>query len=85
MQSVVLAACCFLPLVLGIIHNMERQEEDELVQPLAVDISPDDDPQQHSGACAGAGFLLQVSVPVFKRPEGNHRHNIIPFVKKLLV
>lgn len=39
-QILLLAACCFAPFVLGIIHNLE---DDELIQPLEVDISPDDD------------------------------------------
>lgn len=42
-QILLLVACCFVPSVLGIIHNLERQQEDELIQPLEVDISPDDD------------------------------------------
>ena len=42
-QILLLAACCFAPSVLGIIHNLDRQQEDELIQPLEVDISPDDD------------------------------------------
>ena len=43
MQALLLAAYCFAPLVVGVIHNLERQTDDELVQPLAVDISPDED------------------------------------------
>ena len=42
-QALLLAACCFAPSVLGVIHNLEKHQEDELVQPLAIDISPDDD------------------------------------------
>ena len=43
MRLILLAAFCFLPLVLGVIHSVEKQAEDELVEPLAVEISPDDD------------------------------------------
>ena len=42
LQGLFLATCCFAPLVVGVIHNLERLKDDELAQPLAVDISPDE-------------------------------------------
>ena len=43
LQALLLVACCFAPLVAGAIYNLERQTDDELVQPLEVNISPDED------------------------------------------
>ena len=57
MRLMLLAACCFFPLVLGVIHNLEKQTEDELVEPLAVDISPDDELGTIAELALGPDFL----------------------------
>lgn len=55
-QALLLALCCFSPLALGIIHNLQ-EEDDELVQPLEVDISPDDDLSSIAENALGPDFF----------------------------
>ena len=45
-QALLLAVCCCSPLVLGVIHDIDGR--DDLVEPIAVEISPDD----HLGSVA---------------------------------
>ena len=54
-QALLLAVCCFSPLALGVIHNM--QEGDEMIQPLEVDISPDEDLGDIAKTALGPDFF----------------------------
>lgn len=41
LQALLLASICCIPMVLGTIHDMAGGSADDLLEPIAVDISPD--------------------------------------------
>ena len=43
LRALLLTACCLAPAALGLIHNLDSHPESEQIQPLAIEISPEEE------------------------------------------